>query len=109
MTCIIIDNFMHTVAYTGNSRRRASIDEALLHMIVTDLQPVSVVEDKGFKNFVKVLDPKYCPPSRRTIMREYLPHLFDGKTFQCSLVLIHNRPVDFTSCHGVHDSHMSLH
>ena len=48
-------------------------------MIVTDLQPVSIVEDEGFIKFVKVLDRKYSPPSRRTIMREHLPHLFEKK------------------------------
>ena len=43
------------------------------------MQPVSIVEDKGFTKFLKVLDPKYTAPSRRTIMREDLPHLNDSK------------------------------
>ena len=48
-------------------------------MIVTDIQPVSIVEDKGFLEFVRVLDPKYCPPSRRTIMIDHLPQLYKSK------------------------------
>ena len=48
-------------------------------MIVTDLQPASIVEDKGFQDFLKVIDPKYIPPSRRTIMRDHLPNLYDLK------------------------------
>ncbi len=62
---------------TENSHHRASIDQALINMIVTDMQPVSIVEDKGFNKFVKVLDPKYSTPSRRTIMREHLPKMFE--------------------------------
>lgn len=42
-------------------------------MIVRDMQPASVVEDTGFCNLLSVLDPRYTPPSRRTIMRSLLP------------------------------------
>ena len=47
-------------------------------MIVTDLQPVSIVEDEGFQKFVKTLDPKYTIPSRRKIMND-LPVLYETK------------------------------
>ena len=47
-----------------------SIDKALVNMLVTDIQPAKIVEDKGFRKFINVLDPRYNPPSRRTIMRE---------------------------------------
>ena len=33
------------------------------------MQPSAIVEDKGFKKFVSLLDPKYQPPSRRNLMR----------------------------------------
>ena len=45
-------------------------------MISTDLQPTSIVNDKGFQCFLKVIDPKYVPPSRRTITRNHLPMLY---------------------------------
>ena len=56
-----------------------TLDDALVNMIVTDLQPASIVEDDGFLKFLKVLDPKYIPPSRRTIMRDLLPRLYAKK------------------------------
>ena len=62
-----------------DSHHRAVIGQALIQMIVTDMQPVSIVEDKGFTKFLKVLDPKYTAPSRHTIMRDDLPHLYDSK------------------------------
>ena len=80
-----------------NSVRRATLDKALLNMIVTDLQPVSVVEDKGFQNFVKVLDPKYSAPSRRTIMREHLPRLYESKKEELMGILANISWCSFTT------------
>ena len=42
-------------------------------MLALEMQPGRIVEDKGFQDFLNVTDPKYVPPSRRTIMREHLP------------------------------------
>ena len=42
-------------------------------MLAGDLQPASIFEDKGFLNFLRVIDSKYQPPSRRSIMRSLLP------------------------------------
>lgn len=47
-------------------------------MLAIDMQPSSIVEDKGFQEFLKAVDPKYIPPSRRTIMRDHLPSLYQG-------------------------------
>ena len=53
----------------------AAIDKALVQMMTLDLQLASMVEDRGFLEFMKVVDPKYEPPSRRTIM----PQLYKSK------------------------------
>ncbi len=58
--------------YRKESTKRKNIDNALIEMIVTDLQPTSVVEDNGFQKFVSVLDPRYELPSRRTVVRSLL-------------------------------------
>ena len=47
-------------------------------MLALDIQPGSIVEDKGFQDFLKVIDPKYVPPSHRITMREHLPTLYQG-------------------------------
>ena len=46
-------------------------------MLAHDLQPASMVEDRGFLAFLEAIDPKYTPPSRRTIMRVHLPALYE--------------------------------
>lgn len=45
-------------------------------MMVCDLQPASIVDDRGFREFI---DPKYTPPSRRTIMQDHLPKMYLSK------------------------------
>ena len=52
------------------------IDQALLQMIVTDMQPASIGGlDMGFQFLVHLLDPRYQLPSRRTLMR-MLPDMY---------------------------------
>lgn len=47
-------------------------------MIAEDLQPLSVVENRGFRKLVNLLDPQYVLPSRRTIGRKLIPELFES-------------------------------
>ncbi len=71
---------VYYIHFVETSYQRKRIDQALVNMIVTDLQPISIVEDQGFIKFVKVLDPKYTPPSCRAIMRDHLPRLYETET-----------------------------
>ncbi|XP_067293402.1 E3 SUMO-protein ligase ZBED1-like [Pseudorasbora parva] len=48
-------------------RRKKELDEALVNMVVKDLQPFSIVEDEGFRAFVNKLDPTYVLPTRKTV------------------------------------------
>ena len=48
-------------------------------MLVADFQPASIVEDAGFLEFLKVINQRYQPPSRRTLMRDHLPQLYEEK------------------------------
>ena len=73
---MIIYNF---ILHLVNSLCRQNIDTALVKMIATDMQPPSIVENKGFQDFLKVIDNKYIPPSCRTIMRDRLPSLYSAK------------------------------
>lgn len=45
-------------------------------MIVRDLQPLSIVEDEGFKGFVRALDPKYKLPGRKKLTEVHLVKMF---------------------------------
>ncbi len=45
-------------------------------MVAKDMQPLSIVEDKGFIAFCKELDEKYQLPTRKTLRLVHLPVLF---------------------------------
>lgn len=49
------------------------MDNALLNMIVTDFQLFKIVEDKGFKQFVNLLNPNYCLLTRQAISKTLIP------------------------------------
>ncbi|XP_029942702.1 zinc finger BED domain-containing protein 1-like, partial [Salarias fasciatus] len=43
------------------------LDEALLSFILKDCQPLSIVENEGFRELVQVFEPSYVLPTRKTI------------------------------------------
>ena len=55
--------------YPRDSYRCKQLDDVLIEMIATDLQP-------SFLKYTTLLDPRYEPRSRRTIMRRILPEKY---------------------------------
>ena len=64
--------------YARGSPQCQKLDTALVAMVTLDIQPLSVVEDTGFRKFVQALDPRYLPPSRRTMTRSLLPDVYES-------------------------------
>ncbi|XP_053556003.1 zinc finger BED domain-containing protein 4-like [Bombina bombina] len=57
--------------------RQRKVDEELTKMVALDLRPFSIVNDKGFWNFVKAIDPSYIFPNRKTLSATLLLQLYD--------------------------------
>ena len=53
--------------YQRSSPKCQKIDSALAEMVALDVQPVSIVENLGFLKFLRALDPRYQPPSKKTL------------------------------------------
>jgi len=49
------------------------ISEAVAKMIVRDLQPVSIVENQGFRELLQLLEPRYIPEPQLYIQSQLLP------------------------------------
>ncbi|XP_015437849.1 PREDICTED: zinc finger BED domain-containing protein 4-like [Dufourea novaeangliae] len=49
--------------------RKMELDMAVADLVVKDLQPFSIVEDKGFQAYTRMLNPKYSLPTRKTLKR----------------------------------------
>lgn len=57
--------------------KKRKIDSLILKMMYVDLQPFSIVEDKGFRELVHELNPAYQIPSRKIFSKTLLPAKFE--------------------------------
>ncbi|KAL7383466.1 hypothetical protein ABVT39_011283 [Epinephelus coioides] len=44
--------------------QQAALTDDILNMLVTDMRPLSMVEDEGFRQMIHILNPSYTLPSR---------------------------------------------
>lgn len=65
----------HKPTLSGTKQRM--FNESLLEMITLDYQPVCMVNDVGFRDFVSQLQPAYLMPRDRTVSDIMLPQRFD--------------------------------
>jgi len=56
---------------------KKDIDQSLLSLFTKDYQPFKIVEDKCFRNFVKMFNPSYTLPSCHSISKEHIPALYE--------------------------------
>jgi len=54
-------------SYGRNHEKKRILDRLLAKFIAKNMQPLCLVEDAGFKEFVAALDPKYNPPCKKTL------------------------------------------
>eukprot|EP00102_Acyrthosiphon_pisum_P014611 XP_008184752.1 PREDICTED: zinc finger BED domain-containing protein 1-like [Acyrthosiphon pisum] len=54
-----------------------NIDKSLIKMITADYQPLSIVENVGFLEYTKQLQPLYTPPSRKLLSTKLLPDQYN--------------------------------
>jgi hypothetical protein len=53
------------------------INKCVIKMITTDYQPLSIVENVGFLEYSKQLQPLYTPPSRKLLTTKLLPDQYN--------------------------------
>ncbi|KAI3374214.1 hypothetical protein L3Q82_005939 [Scortum barcoo] len=80
-----------------DSQRAAEITRSLGEMIVKDLQPISIVEDRGFNAFVKTLDPHYKVPGRKHMMEGTIADLYNSCKEKVKAALQHAYSVVLTT------------
>lgn len=64
------------LCYGANSKQKIILDKALIKFISRDLQPLSIVNDIGFQEFVYELNPRYSLPSRPTVTNVLIPKMY---------------------------------
>ena len=61
-----------------NDARAKAVHQRLGEIIALDYQPMSVVEDMGFRRFVNVLERKYNLPSRKYVTETVIQKIHSG-------------------------------
>ena len=61
--------FIPKKKFSAGSKRSLNITDGLVEFISKDMMPISIVEGNGFINFLKILEPQYSLPSRKTITK----------------------------------------
>ncbi|XP_005095893.1 zinc finger BED domain-containing protein 1-like [Aplysia californica] len=64
------------MAYAVDSPRKHALDNLVAQFVVLDMQPFTVVEDRGFHTLMNAMDPRYSLPSRRELTRTLIPNLY---------------------------------
>jgi len=44
------------------------------------MQPYDIVNDTGFRHMLKVLEPHYSPPDRKTIASNHMPNMYEAES-----------------------------
>jgi hypothetical protein len=59
-----MDCFVHQ-APSCTVQETAMLTESVLNMLVTDMRPLSMVEDKGFRSMISTFNPRYSMSYKR--------------------------------------------
>ena len=72
----IRDAFSAATKMPNSSKRAKELTDAIGYFIAKDMQPASVVQGAGFQYKVKMLEPRFYTPHRKTFMDRVLPSLY---------------------------------
>ena len=61
-----------------NDARSQCVHKRIGEMLAVDCQPLSMVEDVGFKRVLQILEPHYKCPSRKYFTDTIIPKIYTG-------------------------------
>nr|XP_054592602.1 zinc finger BED domain-containing protein 4-like [Nothobranchius furzeri] len=73
----LLESFKKQSKLPADNVKAMGITEKLLNFIVLDDQPLSVVENEGFRSLIEHLEPRYSLPSRTYLSETALPELYN--------------------------------
>ena len=83
----------------SKSPAAVTITNLVSSMITKDLQPLSFIEDKGFRDLMHHLEPRYTLPSRKTFREVILPRKFQNTRAELLIKLgTHRSNQSSTAC-----------
>ncbi|XP_063227428.1 zinc finger BED domain-containing protein 4-like [Bacillus rossius redtenbacheri] len=73
----ITDSFDKQTKFPRGDKRQTDIVKLIAKMICVDGQPISVIENRGFKELVNHLEPRFSMPSRKSLANEVIPQMYN--------------------------------
>ena len=82
-----------------NNPHAQQIHQRMTEMIALDSQPFSMVDDPGFTQLVRELEPRYSLPSRKHVTEKTLPRMYSmvKAAVKKQLADVHVRFFSFTN------------
>lgn len=72
--------FSKQKAFTCKSSQSMIISQGIADFIVIDMKPLNVVDGNGFKNLIKLLEPRYQMVSRTHLLEKYIVPMYHNTT-----------------------------
>ncbi|KAI2649262.1 Zinc finger BED domain-containing protein 4 [Labeo rohita] len=92
-------SFKQREKFSQDSQRAIKITDRIIEFIVLDDQPLSVVENVGFRRLIEHLEPRYSLPGHKYISETALPKLYETvrEHISCKLKDLRLDPAVFTN------------
>ena len=72
-----------------SSTKWNKLTDSVLYFLSKDMQPLDTIDDKGFRHLLYTFEPRYVPPSRKTITTKHFPQLYQSLKERIS-ALVHS-------------------
>ena len=94
------ETFQTTAVLPANSRQAMYITNSIGYFMAKDMLPISTTNGIGFKRLLRVLEPRYTVPHRKTFTEKTLPAMYTNLKDNCvrPLVSSANRFALTTDC-----------
>jgi len=88
-----------TLLLPKSSTHYKKVTDTICYFLARDMQPYDTINDVGFCHMLKVLEPRYSPPDRKTVANAYFPKLYEAERekLQNAESFYYQRYVDFSS------------
>ena len=70
------ETFLTTTVLPANSRWAMDITNAIGYFVAKDMLPINTTNGIGFKRLLRVLEPRYAVPHRKTFTEKTLPAMY---------------------------------
>ena len=105
--------FARNTPLQKDSIKAKAITRAIGMMIAVDLRPYSIVENEGFRELLKILEPRYPIISRKELTQTVVPEIFSDIKQKVKLSLEGSKSrVNFTTdmwkCEGQNREYMTV-